>query len=299
MLAILIPIYNFDVRTLVQTLQQQCSDAKIDFEIRCLDDGSTEYFKKGNRTLAHLDRVWYEELTQNVGRSAIRNLLAASTLQPYLLFMDCDSKVNHADYIQRYLERLDPQTLLYGGRTYAPHPPSDQAYYFHWHYGKKREQKPAEQRQKKAYHAFMTNNFLIPKSIFSQVGFEESLHQYGHEDTLFGLLLQEKGVPIVHLDNPLEHIGLESQAVFLKKSRLAIENLWQLAQTHPKIDTRLLQLYRQLHRWSLARIARMVYRLLFPIIKWQLKKSNTSLFTFDLYKLGLLLAMDQQKDGRN
>ena len=87
-------------------------------------------------------------------------------------------------------------------------------WYFHWKYGSLREQSSVEQRNLKPYHSFMTNNFLIPKSIFLAIRFEEALTQYGHEDTLFGMELQRRGVPIVHLANPLRHGGLEAEGKF-------------------------------------------------------------------------------------
>ncbi|MBK9012976.1 MAG: hypothetical protein IPM82_02230 [Saprospiraceae bacterium] len=64
----------------------------------------------------------------------------------------------------------------------------------------------------------MTNNFLIPRQLFLEIQFDETLRQYGHEDTLFGMELARRQVPIVHIDNPLEHIGLEPVDVFLRKT---------------------------------------------------------------------------------
>ena len=40
MLSILIPTYNYDITHLVYELHKQASEAEIDFEIICLDDGS-------------------------------------------------------------------------------------------------------------------------------------------------------------------------------------------------------------------------------------------------------------------
>ena len=179
-----------------------------------------------------------KELSSNQGRSRIRNLLADAAKGQYLLFLDCDSKVVKADYLATYVSALHPDTLLYGGRCYLPTPPADQRYYLHWYYGIHREQQSAEQRQKQPYHSFMTNNFLIPTKQFMAIRFDESLKQYGHEDTLFGMELKNRQVPIVHMDNPLEHTGIEVAEIFLDKTKrqLRICIVWS-RMVHPlKLD---------------------------------------------------------------
>lgn len=298
MLSILIPVYNFDIRSLVEELHRQCIVIGIVFEIRCLDDGSWDTFKELNQTLTALEGVHYEELTQNVGRSKIRNLLGATAKHPYLLFMDCDSKVNHKNYIQLYIKHLDKNTLLYGGRTYQDQKPVENDFYLHWNYGIHREQQVAEQRALHPYHSFMTNNFLIPQSIFLEIKFEEQLTQYGHEDTLFGLALQKRKIPIVHLDNPLEHIGLEKAAVFLDKTKMAIENLWFLAQTNQPIETKLLNVHQKIKEWKLGKPLLLLDGLINSLIRKNLLSPNANLRVFDFYKLCVLLHLDKKRSGK-
>ncbi len=243
MLSILIPVYNWLITPLVGVLHRQCSEAGILFEIRCLDDGSDPAFCKQNREVGVLDGVVYEELERNVGRSRIRNLLAEGAQFEYLLFLDVDSEVVRSDYIRRYLDVLQPDTVFCGGREYAPHPPEDKRYRLHWEFGRKREQTPATVRNRHPYRSFMTNNFVAPRSVVLAIGFDPRLNRYGHEDTLFGEELEARGIPIVHLDNPLKHLGLESGAVFLEKSRQAVENLVFLAGAGVKLNTRLWRFY--------------------------------------------------------
>ena len=163
MLSILIPIYNFDVRSLVEELHRQAKLAGTEFEIILLDDHSDRVFHIINQELSTFGNVVYQRLKENVGRSKIRNLLARQAQYPYLLFMDCDSKVVKKDYIDTYLKKIVPNTVLYGGRTYQNTPPKEQQHRLHWFVGKAREEKRASERQKQAWHSFMTNNYLIPK----------------------------------------------------------------------------------------------------------------------------------------
>jgi len=288
MLSILIPIFNYDSRPLVQELHRQGVEGGFVFEICCFDDGSTDEFKQINQELSAMDSVRYVELPENLGRSRIRNQLAAAAQYPYLLFMDCDSKVVRFNYLMEYVDRLEPNTLLYGGRSYQEAMPSEAKYRLHWTYGTQREAQTADQRQQQAYHSFMTNNFLVPNLIFDSIKFDESLLQYGHEDTLFGLELEKKGIPILHFDNPLEHEGLESSTIFMEKTIKALENLVVLTKNNKRIETRLLRVYNKIQPFGLPYIIRFTYPLFAKSIANNLNSSSPSLFLFDLFKLAQL-----------
>jgi len=289
MLSILIPVYEFDVNELVKTLHNQCLSEGVAFEILCFDDGSGEGMRRVNRAIQTLGKVRYEELPQNIGRSAIRNALADAAQYDYLLFMDNDSKVVREDYIRAYIAQLSPDRLLCGGRCYSPTPPEDPRFYLHWLYGIKREQIPADIRRQNPWHGFMTNNFVIPKALFQKILFDENILQYGHEDTLFGRELELRKIEILHLDNPLEHIGLEDKDTFLKKARIAVQNLYTLSRQHPDLDTRLLRAFRTVKRYRLAGFLLYALHDLQGILLANLKSKRPSLYALDVYKLALLL----------
>lgn len=291
MLSILIPIYNFDIRQLVHDLHEQLIESAVEFEILCFDDNSKQEFKIINRHLitSSPHHITYSELPKNLGRARIRNALAQAAQYPYLLFMDCDSKVVSPHYIQTYLTHLQADTLLYGGRSYATTPPDRLELHFHWHYGTQREQTSAAARQLHPYHAFMTNNFLIPKVIYEQIRMDERLTQYGHEDTLFGMELQKRQIKILHLDNPLEHIGLEELDLFLKKTKAGIQNLAFLAKQYPELETRLLNNYRKLKKTRLTNITQLILKISNYLIIRQLKSKKPDLRWFDVYKLQLFI----------
>ena len=288
-ISVLIPVYNFDVRPLVESLARQCSALELPWEIVCLDDGSTEAFRSMNRSLQAIPGVRYEELPQNVGRSAIRNHLADRASFPYLLFMDCDSAVLNRDYMAQYAARRQPDVVLYGGRVYAAEPPENADFLLHWTVGKAREEWSAERRAKRPWHAFMTNNFLIAKEIFQSIRFDERLREYGHEDTLFGMELERRRVPVLHLDNPLEHIGLESAEVFLRKSELAVQNLLWLREQGIVLPTRLLTLSRLLEKAGLRRLLRFVLSRWEAYFRRNLLSDKPVLRYLDALKLGWMM----------
>lgn len=289
MLSILIPIYNFDVRALVNELSRQSAGLPLPAEILCFDDGSEERWKALNREVSRLPSVRYRELPANLGRSRIRNALADAARGSYLLFLDCDSEVPDGAYLERYARELDGRSLLYGGRAYREEPPADPQLFLHWLYGSRREQMPPSRRCEQPYHHFMTNNFLIPAAVFQEIRFDERLRHYGHEDTLFGMQLRNRGVPIRHLDNPLLHIGLEPAAVFLEKTRAGVRNLAFLYHSEAGIETRLSLFYEKLKRAGALRPARAFLSLLRPLLLRNLLSPGPRLFFFDLYKLSLFL----------
>ncbi|NUO00094.1 MAG: glycosyltransferase family 2 protein [Saprospiraceae bacterium] len=293
MLSILIPVYESDVNELVETLHRQCLTTGVNFEIVCFDDGSGDSIRQINRAVSALDRVRYEELPQNIGRSAIRNALANAARYDYLLFMDNDSRVVREDFIRRYLDHLAPDQLLCGGRCYSPTPPQEPDLYLHWLYGTNREQIPAAIRRQHPWHGFMTNNFVVPKALFQSIRFEESILEYGHEDTLFGRELGLRRIPVIHIDNPLEHIGLESNNTFLKKAAVAVRNLHRLSCEYPDLDTRLLRVFKAVKRLRLAGFLLYVLHDFQGILLASLRSRRPLLYALDAYKLGLLLWEDK------
>lgn len=295
MLSILIPVYNWDVTQLALDLLDQCRRAGIVFEIRCYEDGSSEAERRKNEKLGGYEGVVYRVFRENQGRARIRNLLAADARFPYLLFLDGDSGVVDDDFIRNYLGGLRAGAILYGGRIYSPERPERSSLLLHWQYGHRRETAPACRRQFQPYERFMTNNFLIPRDIFLRIGFDERLVQYGHEDTLFGHLLRALAIPIVHLDNPVVHLGLEEAGFFLKKNRQAMENLCFLYRQYPGLDTRLLRTARRLQRGRLKGVVRIVLLFLLPALRRNLRSRRPSLRALDLYKLYYFLHYDQRR----
>lgn len=289
MLSILIPVYAYDCRKLVDTLLEQGRALALPFELLLFDDGSSEDIRLLHRPLVASPEVKYREMPQNIGRAAIRNELAAAAQYRYLLFLDCDSQVVKPDFLEAYVSQFRPDTVIYGGRCYAPRPPKDISCYLHWYFGCKREAQPAFMRRIKPYHGFMTNNFCMARSTFLDIGFDANIRQYGHEDTLFGWQLQQRGIPILHIDNPLQHDGLETADVFIRKQEQAVDNLRHLAQVYPGLDTKLLKTAALLQRYHLSDS---IYWGLNKARNWlraQLKAGQPKLFYLDLLKLYWLL----------
>lgn len=289
MISICIPIYNVDCRALLFELSAQAERLEVPYELLAIDDGSEESFRSLHRSL-DLPHLRYLELEENVGRSKIRNLLIRESHYPYLLFMDCDVSVPSGNYLSDYLVCCRPGYICYGGRVYDKQPP-EHPYLLHWKYGTDRESLPAEIRREKPNYGFCTNNFLADKNLLLQTGFNETIRGYGHEDTLIGWELAEKGILIHHINNPLIHIGLEDVSVYLGKVKNSLTNLRQIAflleerGADPSLLSGLISFRRRLEKLGLNFLAILFYRLFKSCMLRHLKGKHPSLIVFDLYRL--------------
>ena len=287
MLSILIPTYNYCIFPLVEELLIQVKKCTIDYEIVTLADGSDTFLAE-NQKINNLDNCSYEVLEHNIGRSAIRNLLVQKAKFENLLFLDADVIPVGEDFISNYIAVIDrEQKVVYGGIRYQQQQP-EREQMLRWVYGNSREALSAEQRNKNPYLCFLTLHFLIKKSIFKIVTFNEEIHGYGHEDTLFSFDLKQKGILIKHIENPVYHLGLDNSRIFLRKSEEAVENLKFLIESGlvDSAYTKLGCIYIRLKKYRLRSLVQFCYKIAKPILLRNLFSKNPSLYIFDLFRLG-------------
>lgn len=224
--SILIPVYNYDIVALVHNLRMAIDNIPEYVEIILGDDGSSSEYLNRYKAMEN-GKVKLITVCCNVGRAAIRNRLAEEAIGDFLLFIDADALITGTatEYLRRWLPYIEPGRTICGGTLYPEYPPADPDKMLRWKYGRKREQKNAAERAKHPWASFTGFNFIIDKSIFMKIRFNEELKQYGHEDTLLGYQLRIAGVEILHIDNALVHDGVESNENFIAKTKLGVENL--------------------------------------------------------------------------
>ncbi len=186
MLSVLIPVFNYDVRALVNALGEQLSVLGKEYEIRVYDDCSTnDVLKKENESILEVPKVVYTKLSKNLGFCRIRNLLAEEAKYDLLLFLDSDVEVITDDFIQRYLDLADDKTVFCGGMQYAKEAP-EAGEYLKWLHGKAREEASPEIRNRAAHRTLWAGNFLIPKAIWvkKKASFRLSLFSRGRSEPL-------------------------------------------------------------------------------------------------------------------
>ena len=287
MLSILIPVYNYDVRALVLELHKQCSKCQIDFEILVQDDSST-IFKNENSSINSLDNCSFNLLKNNIGRSAIRNLLAKNAKYNDLLFLDADVQLIGDFFILNYLSKItNEEKIVYGGIQYQIDKPEKDKI-LRWTYGNAKEALTVDKRKKQNYLSFLTLNFLIKKSIFDTVSFNENIPNLRHEDTLFSFDLMTNKIKIEHIDNPILHLGLDFNIDFVTKSEQAIDNLKYLID-NKLIDSRYVKmsaLVFDLKKYKVQLFVSSIYRTIKPLLLKNIYGKNPSLLLFDFYRVG-------------
>lgn len=288
MLSILIPTYNYNITKLVTDLHKQASDTFVDFEILVMEDGSTQFLNE-NKTIERLKFCTHTILPSNIGRAAIRNKLADSAKYDHLLFIDCDAEVIMPHYIEKYLSFCKENAVAVGGTAYD-NTIKNSKLSLRLKYGRKREGMTAIERAKDGkYSHFSTFNFLISKTTFQRIRFDESLKTYGHEDTLFGHQIAELGCDMHHIDNPLQHNGLDDNKTFLAKTEVAVKNLYKLYQSnnYPFLtnQSKLLLTFIRMKEKNLIPLLTSVFTVIKPILRLNLCSKYPSLRIFDLYKL--------------
>lgn len=292
MISVCIPVYNTDVRELVNALYEQGKKLKTEIEIIVIDDCSRQETKDINRSFA--PKINYVENQTNQGRARIRNQFLEFATQPFLLFIDGDSQLISDTFLSDYISELENKNIdvLCGASIYQTEKPK-RMYYLRWKYSVNRESKNLVERLKNPSLGFKTNNFIIRKEIFQKIKFNETLLGYGHEDTLFGFELRQNGITIHHLENPVLNKNLDDNLTFLRKTDEGLKSLLQVVKiidNNPDFikNNKLLSVYYKVKKNTILKLMFIFSFVILPIMRFFLRKGYFTLRIFDLYKLMMI-----------
>lgn len=288
MLSILIPTYNYNVYPLAQNLQKRALISGLIFELICMDDGSHSNKNLSNEKINELPNCLFIENKTNQGRTATRQELAKKSQYDWLLFLDADVMPKYDAFLTQYMSFIDGSySAIFGGIAYneTSYKPENALRYT---YGKEREVKDAEKRNKNPYKVVCSANFLIKKSIFIKINALNLQHAYGL-DYLFGTELQSKLISIFHINNEVYHLGIDTNRDYLNKTKQALQTLYTLNETNQikSSEISLLNAYSSLKFVGLHQFFGYILNLLNkPIERYLLKSKSPNLFIFDIYRLG-------------
>ena len=116
-ISVCIPVYNFDVRELVNSLSKEITNTELNAEIILIDDASSNDFVTINEPLKDVANQFIF-LEKNIGRSSIRNLFLSYASGDFLLFLDCDAKIISEKFLQNYLHFIQKNKetkVVFGG----------------------------------------------------------------------------------------------------------------------------------------------------------------------------------------
>jgi glycosyltransferase involved in cell wall biosynthesis len=287
MLSILIPTYNYEVYELVKVLNKQAQDTKVAFEIIVLDDGSQK-FQTENNKINEFQFCTYEILKANIGRSAIRNLLAQKAAFDNLLFLDSDTIPIDTNFISNYLLQITTEEKIVSGGILYPKLKPKETQLLRWKYGNSRESLSAKAREENPYLRLLTLNFMIKKTVFEKVSFNEKIPNLRHEDTLFSYNLKQQNILVEHFDNQVYHLGLDDFKVAIKKENESLIALKFLVENQyiPYDYISLSKLFYNVKKMKLVFLLKVFYKIAKPFLLKNLASKNPSLFIFDMYRLG-------------
>ena len=321
-LSILIPLYNQVGVALATALSKQVvqcakeeeakrnnkndnedAQSSLGFEIIFADDGSADIAaKQCNVAIAQLPYCQYIERPQNAGRSAIRNYLAQVAHYKHLLFLDGDVVIDRPNFVETYLaHRTDADVIigtLHFSRVKTACETTEETmeqtkiakvlYDDNLKYRYEQQflaQHPVKKRMQQPYASFRTTNFMVRRDLLLAYPFDETFHEYGYEDTLFGKQLKEHGATLIHLDNAATIADYEDNATFVAKTEESLRTLAAHAHQLQGYST-LLHTANKLKCLHLQPLIAFVFKLFKGLLHKNLCSNSPSVFLFNVYKLG-------------
>lgn len=248
-LSVLIPVWRSRSIKLLQALWAEAESLEFKIEIWVCDDSADPaYFDWHDLFRAH-PGIRILTFSENLGRSRARNTLLAQANGRWVLWLDGDLEIPPG-FLKPYQEivvrnggepsehgpvycggiRVEPHSALDGGVNEGNVRPEDRLRY---RYAVQVEGASAAERQKTPYRWVRAAHCLMPTRAARCLSFPEFLQGYGHEDTHWAFQIQSKGMKVHHWDHPVEHKGIDTDAVFLDKSRQAVQNLARLWRYDP------------------------------------------------------------------
>lgn len=232
-LSVLTPFHRDDPSALLQRLAH--APAGVEFVL--LDDGSSSAHLLSNvvAALAPLAApVTLIVLEQNAGRAAARNRLIEEARGEYVLFLDADMLPDSADFLARWLDVIqhDRPYAAFGGLSVRQTPHArDTA--LHRSLFAHSDCHSVATRARAPARFTASANLLVRRDVLQSVAFDDGFTGWGWEDVDWALRAA-RHAPILHVDNPATHTGLDNIETLMRKSAEAGPNFARLAHKHPK-----------------------------------------------------------------
>lgn len=294
MLSVLIPTYNYTCYQLVSDLQKQLEDSGEQYEVIVADDGSRDQVSIiANLKINDLKNCRYIRRRENIGRAAIRNFLVSEAKGEWLLFMDSDARVISKDYITTYINAIKKSEglqIIIGGLKHTDHLPSPDVSLRYYYEKEADSHRSAAERQQHPFQHLTTFNLCILRSVMLHTPFDEDCREYGYEDALLGIELEKNGAKVLHIDNPLEHLGLEPNEKYLAKVETALCTLKTLGNKMVPYS-HVGQATTKARKWCIALPIIMIFHILRPLLRRNLMSEKPNLKVLAFYKLGYFLSL--------
>ena len=291
-LSIAIPSRNDDCsQTVSKLLEQARRETSLDFEILIADDASdnAEVIRQlniiGNQEGCRLIR-----LKENVGRAAVRNMLAREAKYDKVLFIDAGVDINNQDFLKTYILHANDADIVCGGwKTEVGAETAKANLRAKYELDCEKNHTPL-QRNKHPYRSFRTVNFLVHKDILLNNPFPADMTGYGYEDVVFGKQAEKAGCTVLHIDNPVVYKSYEDNEAFVSKT---IQSVYTLYIYRERIGqySKLHSIAFRLRKLRLDSLMVFLYKQRSETWKKQLCGNCPSLRMLSLLKLGCYLSL--------
>jgi glycosyltransferase involved in cell wall biosynthesis len=236
-LSILVPFRNDDCEPLIASLLQAAQALQADLEVVAADDRGDDPLVR-QRLQVRLAGVGTPAAiliaARNLGRSAIRNVMAGVARAEHLLFIDAGMEVSGPRYLEAYLAwgRSAPPGLVFGGYAAtdavlrradalaAREFLSDQC-------------QPAAVRRRRPWQYVYAGNLLVHRRVAEACPFDESFRGWGWEDVELGVRAG-RSFAIDHIDNPVLRTNLSAASELCRRFEESAGNFARAAQLHPR-----------------------------------------------------------------
>lgn len=292
MISVLIPTYNYNCYKFASDIHAQLATCGEEYELIIAEDGSKDQVSIiANHKIAELPNCKHIINKENLGRARIINFLINESKGDWCVIMDSDAQVVTTTFIKTYADYSKKDSDVIVGSLVNPEKLPMPNATLRYKYEKVAEKfRTVEYRNAHPYARFTTFNFMARRSVLLEVPFDERCTEYGYEDTLMGLELKRKGKEVLHIDNPLMHLGFDSNSVFLRKTETSLHSLKKIEKDMLPY-TPLGRMVIKLRSMSLASIVCVIFKLAQPLLKANLLGNKPNLIVFSFYKLGYYLSL--------
>lgn len=295
-LSILIPVYNDNALPLVSELQRQAAVISgLEYEILAVDDGSTDAcIIRRNEAIDIIEHCKYVRCPHSDCRAAMRNNMARYGKYEWCLMVDARLTIPNDDFLLRYLTApVGKGEVVCGGVCVDGGVDTKRLYHenLRFRYEKHEERNHSLQaRQAFPYRSFRTTNFFYHRTVLERVPYDERIKGYGYEDVMLGKALEQAGIAVNHIDNPVAYTYFEDNQAYLRKLNEALQTLHDF-ETELRDYSPLLYVVGWLRKYHFEKIMLLLYKLCLRKIELcNLRSRRPSLLLLKLYKLGTYLS---------
>lgn len=236
-LSVLTPFLRDDPTALIAAIEAQAARLDVAVEIIALDDGSRDP-ELSARVMAPIQAsslpAAFIELEQNEGRAAARNRLASFARGRHLLYLDADTVPDRADFLEQYILAIeaDDPPLLIGGFSLIQ-ASRDPKYDLHRAIATRLDCMPVDVRQVTPWRFVYGSNILVRRDVMQATPFNPNYRAWGWEDQEWGMRVAQRW-PILHVDNTVSHLGLDTVPTLLDKYASSGANFHLILADHPE-----------------------------------------------------------------